>query len=282
LQTKKNSIISKTNPLDGTQGIVYLLYVGRENYAQNIQGVMTDGFYANRSNVNQTMEKLTGSSKRFLIPKGSRRKKGARGRARDIFTANLTPIMATLKQLNVEYNESKLLDTLTALSDTSAFFPKFLTNMYQIHIIRRWAWYQTLSMYFLFLSIAVESRLIVYPMPEKLKVNQEKVNCLIAKYPTASKDLQSIYKKLASPEHYFNPKFIEWQNKLVDQFSSKESEAIKTLKLLQGIQDLGINYSDLLEQVKVAMEIYKRRELIEAKLLEAEKSLEQLTEKKGN
>jgi hypothetical protein len=273
LQTKKSSIVGKSNPLDGTPGIVYLLYVGRENYAQNIQNVMTDGLYANRSNVNQTMDKLAGFGKRFLISKGLRRKKGSRGRARSLFTANLNPITSTLKELNVEYDDSKLVEILTALSDTSDFFPKFLTNMYQIHIIRRWAWYQTLSMYFLFLSEAIKSNVIAYPFPETLKVSQEKVDKLVEKYPSVSKDLHILFSKLASPELYFNPKFVEWQNKIIDQLSSKESEAMKSLKFLQGIQELGIHdFSELLKQTRAVMEIYKRREQIEAKLLEAEKA----------
>jgi hypothetical protein len=273
LQTKKSSIVGKSNPLDGTPGIVYLLYVGRENYAQNIQNVMTDGLYANRSNVNQTMDKLTAFGKRFLISKGLHHKKGSRGRARELFTANLNPITSTLKELNVEYDDSKLVEILTALSDTSDFFPKFLTNMYQIHIIRRWAWYQTLSMYFLFLSEAIKSNVIAYPFPETLKVNQEKVDKLVEKYPSVSKDLHILFSKLASPELYFNPKFVEWQNKIIDQLSSKESEAMKSLKFLQGIQELGIHdFSELLKQTRAVMEIYKRREQIEAKLLEAEKA----------
>jgi hypothetical protein len=260
-----------------------LFYVGRENYAQNIQNLMTDGLYANRSNVNQTMDKLTGFGKRFLISKGLRHKKGSRGRARELFTANLNPITSTLKELNVEYDESKLVETLTALSDTSDFFPKFLTNMYQIHLIRRWAWYQTLSIYFLFLSEAIKSNVIAYPFPETLKVNREKVGKLVEKYPSVSKDLHVLFSKLASPELYFNPKFIEWQNKIIDQLSNKESEAVKSLKFLQGLQELGINdFSELLKQTRAVMEIYKRREQIEVKLLEAEEAQKRLTDKKSS
>jgi hypothetical protein len=273
LQTKKNSLLGKSSPLDGTPGIVYLLYVGRENYAQNIQNVMTDGLYANRSNVNQTMDKLTGFGKRFLISKGLYRKKGSRGRARELFVANLNPITSTLKELKVEYDESKLVEILTALSDTSDFFPKFLTNMYQIHHIRRWAWYQTLSVYFLFLSEAIKYNVMAYPFPETLKVDREKVGKIVEKYPSVSKDLHIIFSKLASPELYFNPKFVEWQNKIMDQLSSKESEAMKSIKFFNGLQELGINdFSELLKQTRAVIEIYKRREQIEAKLLEAEKA----------
>jgi hypothetical protein len=282
LQTKKSSIIAKSHILDGTTGIVYLLYVGRENYAQNIQGIMTDSLYANRSNVNQTMDKLTGGSgKRFLVSKGLHHKKGSRGRARELFIANLNPINSTLKEMGVECDENKLVEIMTALSGTSDFFPKFLTNMYQIHLIRRWAWYQTLSMYFLFLSEVVRSSLVIYPMPETFKVSQEKLSYLKTKYPSLENDLQGIYSKLASPELYFNPKYIAILKKLQELLSNKESDAMQGFKFLQGLQELGLsNFSQIIDQTRVVIEIYKRREDIEAKLLEAEEALKKLAEKR--
>ena len=69
MKTQNDSkIFKKSNSLlSGANGIVYLLFVGRNNYAANIQDLMTDTLFADKSNVNQIMVKLTESGKDFLI-----------------------------------------------------------------------------------------------------------------------------------------------------------------------------------------------------------------------
>jgi hypothetical protein len=153
--------------------------------------------------------------------------------------------------------------------------------MYQIHVIRKLSWYQTLSFYFFFLSIAIKSvNLVAYPFPEKFTFDSEKVSKLTAKYPSLSKDLDLIFSKLNSPTLFFNPKFIESTRKLAEQLSSTESEAMKVIKFLKGLQDLGItDFSELTTQAKVVTEIYRRRDEIEAKLQKAEDASKKLEEK---
>ena len=153
MQAKKNSLIDQSySLLDGTTGLVYLLFVGRDNYAQNMQKIMTDALFADKSNVNQVMHRLTQGGNRFLISKRLYREEGSRGRARHIYSANTNPIIITLKSLGVKFEESMLKDTLNLMSEASDFFPKFLTNIYQIKVIRKFVWHHILSMYFFFLG----------------------------------------------------------------------------------------------------------------------------------
>jgi len=149
LQTKNDRIFDKaTGTLSGSTGIAYLLFVGRDNYASNIQRPMK-AVFAHESNVNQTVARLTQAGKQFLISKGHYRKKGTPGRARDIYTANINPIIGTLKKFDITYDESELIFVLSALSESSDHFPKFLSNMFQPFLIRKFHWHQLLAFYFL-------------------------------------------------------------------------------------------------------------------------------------
>ena len=65
---KDSKIFKKSNSLlSGANGIVYLLFVGRNNYAANIQSPMKETLFAHESNVNQTVSKLTKAGKYFLF-----------------------------------------------------------------------------------------------------------------------------------------------------------------------------------------------------------------------
>lgn len=274
---KENSIFENSDSLlDGASGIVYLLFVKRDNYAQNIQGLMTKVLFADRSNVNQAMHRLIKEGNRFFVSKGSMRIERKPGRAREIYTANLEPITNTLRRLNVKYDKNQLFFALDRLSIVSDFFPKFLTNMYQKHIIRRFQWYQTLSYYFLFLSTAIKStEIISYPFPANFKVDKQEVEELLKTYPSLSKELMDLFSQLNSPNHYYNPKYVEQLNAIADQFSSKESEAMKSLQFLKGIQELGItDFSVLLSQLQEVRAIFEKRDELWAKLNAAEIKLQ--------
>jgi hypothetical protein len=274
LTPNENSIFeSLGNSLDGTTGIVYLLYVGRDNYAQNIEGLMTDALFADRSNVTQVMTRLKRRGKLFLISKGPRRKEGQRGKAPEIYTSNIEPIIVTLKRLDVKFDEKELTDSLRELSAASDFFPKFLTNMYLTHVIRNFHWYQTLSMYLLFLSVAARSTEIVsYPTPPNFTIDKQKVESLLKKYPTLIKDLNSLFSQLNSPKLVFNPKYMEQFNGFLDDLNSKESEAMKAFKFIKGLQDLEVaDWSSLLEKIRAFTEIDSSLKLVLVKLAEIEK-----------
>lgn len=279
MQAKKNSIFENSNNLlDGTTGIVYLLYVGRENYAAKIQDLMTDALFADKSNVNQVMCRLTQKGNNFLISKGSYRKEGSRGRARDIYTANLDPLIATLNQFNIKFDERMLTDALTVLSEASDFFPKFLTNTYQTFIIRKLPWHILLATYFSFLSTALRSYdIIVYPIPSDFQTIKEKMRLVAEKNVLLSKELLNIFLQLSSPTLVYNPEFVEHFKRVIEELYSKESDMVKFMELLKGLQKEGISdLSVFLPQVRAVMAIYEKIDEIMAKLKIAETKTEEI------
>ena len=222
MKTQNDSkIFKKSNSLlSGANGIVYLLFVGRNNYAANIQDLMTDTLFADKSNVNQIMVKLTESGKDFLISKGPYRKKGARGRARDIYTANINPITGTLKRFNINFDESELTFALNQLCETSDFFPKYLTNTFQTFLIRKMPWHALLSIYFFYLSETMRSNdFIVYPMPSNFKVSKEKIQILLERNPSIRKNLIFLSSQLNSPFLGLNPEFKAQIDKAMEQLN---------------------------------------------------------------
>jgi cell fate (sporulation/competence/biofilm development) regulator YmcA (YheA/YmcA/DUF963 family) len=280
LQTQKDSkIFKKSNSLlDGTNGIAYLLFVGRNNYAANIQDLMTDTLFADKSNVNQIIHKLTASGKDFLISKGTYRKKGVRGRARSIYTANNKPITGTLKRFNISFEETELSFALNQLGETSDFFPKYLTNTFQTFLIRKMPWHTLLSIYFFYLSEIMRCNdFIVYPMPANFQVSKEKIHILLEKYPSIRKDLTYLFTQLGSPMLGLNPEFKAHIEKAMEQLNSKDSEMMTFLDFLKALQKEGItDFSVLESQVKEVMTVYARIDEIKAKLKVVDNKLEKI------
>jgi hypothetical protein len=280
LRTSKDiKIFKKSNSLlSGANGIVYLLFVGRNNYAQNIQDLMTDKLVSDKSNINQIVHKLLESGKDFLITKGSYRNKGARGRARDIYTANTKPITATLQQFNIPFNEPELLFILRELSETADFFPKFLTNIFQTFVIRNLTWHQVLSMYFRYLSETLRAiDFIVYPIPSNFRINKETIEIVLKKNPSIRKDLISFSSQLSSPWLGLNPEFKANIDVAMAQLDLKGSELMKAFEFLKTLQNEGItDFSILQSQAKEVMTVYEHIDEIKSKLKEVDIKLEKM------
>ena len=279
MKTENDSIFEKSNNiLGGANGLVYLLFVSRNNYAANIQDLMTDTLFSDKSNVNQIMSKLIESGKDFLVSKGTYRKKGARGRARHIYSANMDPITGTLKHFNINFDYSELTFTLNQLGETSDFFPKFLTNTFQTFLIRKMPWHALLSIYFFYLSeIMRSSDIIVYPMPSNFKVSKEKKQILLDRNPSIRKHLISLHLQLNSPWLGLNPEFKAHIEKAMEQLNSKDSEIMKVLDFLKALQNEGItDFSVLQSQVKEVMTVYARIDEIKAKLKVVDTKLEKV------
>lgn len=254
-------IFEKSNRmLGGSNGIVYLLFIGRDTYAAKVQCLMKNTLFTHESNVNQVIGKLVKEGSDFLVSKGPYRKKGARGRKRDIYTANLDPILVTLKAFNIEFNQKELQDTLTSLAETSDFFPKFLTNIFQTSMVRRLPWHAILSSYINYLSETLRiPKLLVFPIPSDFSIKEEKVISILKTYPSLRKELQAISMQLNSPNLGLNPEFKAQINEAMEKLDSKDSEARKTLEFLQELKKLGItDFSVLLAQVKDVLNVYGR------------------------
>jgi hypothetical protein len=282
LQTKNDRIFEKaSSTLSGANGIVYLLFVGRENYAAKIQGLMTDALFAHESNVNQTVSKLTKAGKRFLVFKNKYREKGNPGRARDIYTANLNPIIATLTQFNIRFNESELTSVLTDLAETADYFPKYLTNMFQKFLIRKLHWHQLLSLFFLYLSeVLKHNDIIVYPIPSDIQVNRDKLKQVLERNPSVIVQLDSLGLQLNSPELGLNPLFLAYLRKAREDLGKVDSEATKFIQFLRAIEKEGISdFSVFTAQVRQVMEIYEKRDELWSKLKAVESKLEETNTK---
>ncbi len=285
MQTKNDRIFEKAaSVLSGSTGIVYLLFVGRENYAAKIQSPMKETLFAHESNVNQTVSKLTKAGKHFLICRGHFREKGSPGRARDIYTANLNPIIATLKRFNIQFNESELIFSLTALADTTDYFPKYLTNMFQTFLIRKLHWHQLLSISFPYISEVLRyNDIIVYPMPSNLQVKKDVVNHVLERNPSVLGDLDSLGFQLNSPELGLNPLFLAQIGKVREELGRVDSEASKFINLLRTLQKEGISdFSVFSSQVRQVMEIYEKRDELLSKLKAVESKLEAMENKNAS
>jgi hypothetical protein len=280
LDNQKDSKIFKNsnNLLSGANGIVYLLFVGRNNYAANIQDLMTDKLFADKSNINQITHKLLESGNDFLISKGYFRKKGDRGRARHIYTANTNPIIGTLKKFNITFNEDELKFAFNQLSETADFFPKYLTNTFQTFLIRKMPWHGLLSIYFYYLSETIRSTdIFAYPMPANFKVDKEKLKILLERNPSIRKNLISFHSQLSSPFLGLNPEFKAHIDKAMEQLDSKDSEMMKMLGLFKTLEKEGItDFSVLESQAKEVMSVYAHIDEIKAKLKVVDSKLEKV------
>jgi hypothetical protein len=275
LQARNDRIFEKASSmLSGANGIVYLLFVGRENYAANIQGLMTGALFADKSNVNQVMAKLT-VGKTFLVYKGKFREKGARGRARQIYSANLSPITATLNKLEIGFDEQELSKTLVVLSDISNYFPKYLTNIFETFLIRRLTWHQILASYITYLSLIIRySDLMVYPMPSELHLSKEVKEGVLQSYPLIVQHLESIAFQLHSPSIGINPQYKAHLDKITDELASRESQTTKFLTLLRELEKEGItDFSALLSIVREVIAIYQKRDELLKRLDELSKEV---------
>ena len=236
---------------------------------------MTDTLFADKSNVNQVIAKLLKEGNDFLISKGSYRKKGDRGRARNLYTANIDPVCVTLNAFKIEFNDKELQFALESLAETSDFFPKFLTNTYQTFLIRKLPWHVILSTYLYYLSEVLRARdLIIYPMPSNFSIKKEKLNSILQDHVNLRKELRSISSQLSSPTLGLNPEFKAQMDQAVDQLDSKDSDASKFFGFLQELKKEGItDFSELLSQVKEVKSTVEKMREIKIKLEEVEKHL---------
>jgi len=141
--------------LDGTEGIIYIMFCGREVYVSQIQQALLDaGIFKNKENVNQAFYRLLKHEMKYLIFK---RELKAPGKPK-VYTANLEPIFITLKHLNLHerFDKTELLTIIEKLSNLNDNFPKIYTAWSREEngtlSYKRITWYDILSVYFLFLS----------------------------------------------------------------------------------------------------------------------------------
>jgi hypothetical protein len=278
LEAENDSIIfeKSSNILGGSNGIIYLLFLGRDNYARQAQGPMKGTLFTDNSNVNQVIGKLLKETPDFLISKGKCREEGKRGRERNLYTANINPIIVTLKAYNIKFDQQEIELALKELAETGDFFPQFLINMFKDFIIRRLPWQGILSQYFYYLSEVMRAnKLIIYPMPSHFSVNQEKIDEILKLYPNIRKNLFAIAMQLSSPMTGINPEFKNQINKSLEALEEKDSELMKFLTFLQELKKMGVtDFSALVSQTREVIGVYEKLEEIKAKLKQVEEKLD--------
>lgn len=142
--------------LSGTDGIVYLMFCGRETYVANTEKpLMEAGLFENPANINQTFKRLERDTEDFI--KFVRREEKKPG-VPAIYTANLHPIFVTLNNLGVQYDEEEFTKSIEALSPLNDYFlekyvsiAKLRENNGRIRY-RKLDWHNILCYYFLFLT----------------------------------------------------------------------------------------------------------------------------------
>jgi len=139
--------------LDGSDGVVYLMFLGREKYTKEIQDpLIVSGFYAHKENVNQAFSRLTTEEYGDLFLRFVREESGP-GKPQ-IYTANFKPIFITLRETDIKFDEERLKLLFTTFSFLNDDFPRYIVKRYgnipSFHKKMRWT--HTLSHYLQYLG----------------------------------------------------------------------------------------------------------------------------------
>lgn len=241
--------------LAGSDGIVYLMFVGREIYAAKVQGPLVGTIYRHGANVNQAVERLLKHKSEFLVFRKRKREKGARGREAENYTADLDPIFLTLRSLGVEFNQGELQLTLGHLSEANDSFPKYLVNIFETSVLRTLSWNNLLSLYLTFIVEVLKSAdLVAFPMPPDFSISKETVTPLLEKYPNLKVELFSISMQVSSPGVGLNPQFKAHLAKLMKGLENLESYSLGLIEFLKELKKMGItDFSDLTSRFKEGM-----------------------------
>ncbi len=170
---KERNYRTVVSALSGSNGVIYLMFLGAERYVNQIQPwFVKSGFYKNKENVNQSFTNLVAREYGdFFLKFTPHEGKNLPGSPR-FYVANWEPISLTLRQFQVEFNEERLKSFLVAASSLNEDFPKLLVSMNESQhapaFQKGLRWPITLGWYFLHqylnlepvLSIENEGRLL--------------------------------------------------------------------------------------------------------------------------
>lgn len=141
--------------LSGPEGIIYLMFCGRETYVSEIQKpILEAGIYKNKESIAQAFYRLLNEEINYLIYKRQLRR---RGRPK-VYTAKLEPIITTLSYVLNSGQHSKLLKSymenlLKKISPLNDAFPKVFASFNGKGNGRipynTYRWYNILNTYFL-------------------------------------------------------------------------------------------------------------------------------------
>lgn len=246
-----NSKLQRLNEiLKGSNGIVYLMFVGRDTYAARIQGslVETGKLFKNNSNVNQALKRLLKYGEEFLVFKRKYRENGKRGRKAEIYTASLDPIFATLRTFNIDFDEKEFQHIFKCLSAGNDFFPQYLTNIFDTSILQTSAWHITLANYFTFIvdllrtsSLpSIDSQIDTWPHInlQTTCIPKDNVNSLLSRNPDLANRFSSIAVEMTLPQMRLNPKFKTFLSNTMQKIDTLQPDLQESLKFLLRLKQL--------------------------------------------
>ena len=156
---KKTELLKIRRDLGGTDGIIYLMFCGRETYvAKIVDPLLKARIFGSSQAVNTAFNRLKGKGG-YLIRLRKVKKSGERGRPPDFYAANLNPIFTTLKHLfNIDISQEEkfekyvetLFEKISVLNDV---FPEayaaFAEEEDGTISYKDMRWYNILDIYFI-------------------------------------------------------------------------------------------------------------------------------------
>jgi len=272
--------------LSGSDGLVFLAFLGRETYATHIQGSLVPSIYKNVPSVNQTVTRLLKHGSEFLIFKREERGKGKGGKERKIYTANFRPIFLTLQAHNINFDEKELRHTIDSLSAANDSFPRFLLNLFHRSILVKSSWHLILSNYFTFLSnilrFSNQEELHSFMLPD-IPIDRENIEVLTREYPELTKKLDLMAMRITLPGLKLNPQFESYLVKGVEGLDMVMSYSQALIEFFHELRRMGItnleNYhTELLNGAKEAQKLLARLEEAQEFLAKLEKIKSKLKE----
>jgi len=241
--------------LGGSDGIVYLMFLGRDTYAAKIKDSLVGTIYKHDSNVNQAVKRLLKHGSEFLVFKRRYREEGTPGREAEIYTASFDPIFLTLKASDIDFNEKELQHTLECLSPANDSFPQYLINVFEISTVRNMSWDIILANYFSYMPELLLTSLLpinrqkeqTYSLlPTNIAIPKDKIDLLLSKHPDVPKKFKSNAARIAlsSEKTGLNP---ELRRALAQNLPNID------LKLFETIRDL-LNAVEVLARMQREME----------------------------
>lgn len=265
--------------LSGSDGIIYLMFLGRDTYAARIQGSLVGTIYKNNSNVNQAVNRLLKHGSKFLIFQRKHRGEKTPGRKAEIYTASFAPIFETLQAFDIDFDEKELQHALESLSVANNYFPEYLLNMFETSIVRKSPWRITLANFFYYMADLL--RKMSLPQMEQtysifladISIPKENVDSLLIKHPDLANKFTSMAVRMTLPYLGLNPKFKILLSETMAKLDTFQAELMKYAKFLHELKQMGITNIDELplemEKIKSQLErLSTRAKSIERRLEE--------------
>ena len=101
----QNELLRIKNALSGTQGLIYIMFLGRQTYVTNFQDeIVKAGIFKTKENVPQAFARLRNEENPACEYLKFIKELDQPGKPK-ILTANLEPVWTTLSRLKIEYNQ---------------------------------------------------------------------------------------------------------------------------------------------------------------------------------